>query len=166
MRALPTAFVACLLAAPCLAQEPVGCDKFKWPLDQERAMLGAAAMPAVASGANLAKPPPLAVALTLVAFGQANLPLEPERAPKPQTSAGFVAVGAPARPGVYKVSLSDAGWVDVVQAGRRVKSAAFSGVTGCAGIRKSVKFNLAAAPFTVEISGAAANSIRLAITAE
>ena len=33
------ALVALLLAAPALAQEPVGCDKFKWPLDRERTML-------------------------------------------------------------------------------------------------------------------------------
>lgn len=166
MRSLTAAFLACLVAAPCLAQEPVGCDKFKWPLDRERAMLGAAQVPMVASGASLAKSPPLVVAVTLVPFGQANLPLAPERAPKPQTSAGFIAVGAPAQVGVYKVSLSAAGWVDVVQTGKLVKSSGFSGAVGCEGIRKSVKFTLAAAPFVVEVSGAAGNSIRLAITAE
>ncbi len=31
-----------LAAAPALAQEPVGCDKFKWPLDHERALAGVA----------------------------------------------------------------------------------------------------------------------------
>ena len=30
-------FALCVSAAPALAQEPAGCDKFKWPLDKERA---------------------------------------------------------------------------------------------------------------------------------
>jgi len=29
------ALAVLLAAAPALAQEPVGCDKFKWPLDRE-----------------------------------------------------------------------------------------------------------------------------------
>jgi len=33
------ALIALLLATPAFAQEPVGCDKFKWPLDRERTML-------------------------------------------------------------------------------------------------------------------------------
>jgi hypothetical protein len=37
-----------------------------------------------------------------------------------------------------------------------VKSGAFSGATGCEGIRKSVKFELAAAPFIIEISSVTA----------
>ena len=36
MRAL---LLLALLTTPALAQEPVGCDKFKWPLDKERALL-------------------------------------------------------------------------------------------------------------------------------
>ena len=31
--------LALLMAAPALAQEPIGCDKFKWPVDRERAPL-------------------------------------------------------------------------------------------------------------------------------
>ena len=53
-----------------------------------------------------------------------------------------------------------------MQDGHAVKSAAFSGATGCEGIRKSVKFDLAAAPFTIQLSGVAANSIRIAITGD
>jgi hypothetical protein len=47
-----------------------------------------------------------------------------------------------------------------------VKSTAFSGALGCEGIRKSVKFDLAAAPFTVELSGVKADSIKLAISGD
>jgi len=47
-----------------------------------------------------------------------------------------------------------------------VKSTAFSGALGCEGARKSVKFELAAAPFTVELTGVAASTVKLAIAAE
>jgi hypothetical protein len=60
--------------------------------------------------------------------------------------------------------LSAEGWIDVAQAGQAVKSTAFSGAMGCEGIRKSVKFDLAAAPFTVELSGVKADSIKLAVS--
>ncbi|HMK71242.1 MAG TPA: hypothetical protein VK442_09765, partial [Xanthobacteraceae bacterium] len=83
------ALVALLLAAPAFAQEPVGCDKFKWPLDRERTML--ANPTAVASGSDVQQPLAGAIALTLVPFAEANLPVAPERAPKSSDSyAGFV----------------------------------------------------------------------------
>lgn len=164
---LVIALAVCSIAAPCLAQEPVGCDKFKWPLDTERAMLTAADVPSVASGDSVAKPLPLTIAVALVSFADAKLPLPPERAPKSAaTFAGFIAFLAPARAGTYKVTASASAWIDVAQAGKLVKSSDFSGAVGCAGIRKSVKFDLAAAPFTVEVSGVEANSIRLAITGD
>jgi len=167
MRSLLAALLAFVVAAPCLAQEPVGCDKFKWPLDTERAMLTAADVPGVASGGSVAKPPPVAVSVALVSLADAKLPLPLERAPKSSASfAGFVKAAAPPRAGTYKITVSAPAWIDVAQAGKLVKSSTFSGAVGCDGIRKSVKFDLAAAPFTVEISGVEANSIRFAITGD
>jgi hypothetical protein len=43
-------------------------------------------------------------------------------------------------------------------------TAAVTGAPGCAGVRKSVKFELSAAPFIVQISGAAKKSIALVLT--
>jgi hypothetical protein len=152
------------IATPALAQEPVGCDKFKWPLDRERAMLTAADVATVPSGASVAQPPPVAVTVALVPLPDAKLPMPPERAPKsPDSFAGFVQIPAPAS-GTYKISLSSASWIDVIQTGQFVKETGFTGATGCDGVRKSVKFNLAAQPFTVQFSGVTAKSIRIAIT--
>jgi hypothetical protein len=163
-----TAFIAlavCGLTGSALAQEPAGCDKFKWPLDKERAMLTATDVPTVPSGASLTHALPVAVAVALVPFADAKFPLAPEREPKSPTSfAGFVTLPAPSPNGVYKISLSSEAWIDAVQDGHLVKSAAFSGATGCEGIRKSVKFDLAAEPFTVQFSGVPAASIRIAVT--
>jgi hypothetical protein len=166
VRAALLALVACSLAAPCLAQEPVGCDKFKWPLDQERAML-TGDTPTFASGTSLPHALPVSVVVGLKPLADAQLPMPPERAPKSADSfAGFVQAPAPAQSGIYKITLSSEGWIDVIQNGQFVKSAAFSGAQGCDGIRKSVKFDLAAAPFTVELSAVPASSIRTAITGD
>lgn len=146
-----------------LAQEPVGCDKFKWPLDKERALL-AVAKPQP-SGGKVGQPLAAAVKLTLSPLADAKLPTEPSRKPKMADSyAGFVRYAPPPKSGTYRVTLSDAAWIDVVQDGKPAKAIAFSGVLACDGIRKSVKFNLAASPFVVEISGTEAHELAIAVT--
>jgi hypothetical protein len=163
-----TAFIviaACAVAAPALAQEPVGCDKFKWPLDEERATLNGTDLPKVVSGDRVTFPIPFGTIVALVPFADAKLPAPPERAPKsPDTFAGFFEAKAPPQAGGYKITISSEGWIDITQSGNTVKSTAFSGALGCEGIRKSVKFELAAAPFTVELSGVKTDSIKLVIS--
>jgi hypothetical protein len=155
--------IALLIAAPALAQEPVGCDKFKWPLDRERALLASPAQ--LASGAAMAQPLAAAVTLALVPLADAKLPVAPSRAPKSSDShAGFVSVPAVPKAGTYRVTLSAPAWIDVIQNGQAVKSTAFSGASGCAGLAKSVKFELTAAPFTVELSGAPAHALSFVVT--
>jgi hypothetical protein len=160
-------WLVCTMAAPALAQEPVGCDKFKWPLDKERATLNGTDLPKLASGERAAWPIPFGTMVALAPFSDAKLPTPPERAPQsPASFAGFILAPAPPHAGTYKITLSSEGWVDVVQEGHTVKSSAFSGATGCEGIRKSVKFDLAAQPFTVELSGVPADAIRMAISGD
>ena len=164
---MKTAFIviaACAMAAPAFAQEPVGCNKFKWPLDKERATLNGTDLPKVASGDRVTFPIPFGTIVALVPFADAKLPAPPERTPKsPDTFAGFFDAKAP-QAGSYKITLSAEGWIDVAQAGQAVKSTAFSGALGCEGIRKSVKFDLAAAPFTVERSSIKADEIKVVIS--
>src|ERR1700722_20205946 len=108
--------VACLAAGPCLAQEPVGCDKFKWPLDKERATLNGTDLPKVASGDRVTWPIPWATSVALVPFDDAKLPTPPESAPKSAGPfAGFIHVAAPARAATYKITASEAAWIDVLQ---------------------------------------------------
>jgi hypothetical protein len=159
------ALIAATIATPCLAQEPVGCDKFKWPLDKERATLTGTDLPKLASGASITWPIPWATLVTLAPLADAKLPTPPKRAPKsPASFAGFVQSAAPAKAGSYKITLSSEGWIDVVQDGHSVKSSAFSGATGCEGVRESVKFDLAAQPLTIELSGVPSNTIGIAIS--
>jgi hypothetical protein len=70
------------------------------------------------------------------------------------------------KPATYRITLSQGAWIDVFQDGHEVKSSAFSGATGCDGVRKSVKFELAAAPFIIEISGTTARVIAIAVTSD
>ena len=157
------ALIALLLAAPAFAQEPVGCDKFKWPLDRERTMLANPTV--VASGSEVQQPLAAAMMVTLVPFADANLPMAPSRAPKsPDSYAGFVRVSALPRAATYRITLSEGAWIDVVQDGYDVKSGAFSGAMGCDGVRKSVKFELTAAPFIIELSGTTAHAVALVVT--
>jgi hypothetical protein len=159
------ALAGCAMAVPAFAEEPVGCDKFKWPLDKERATLNGTDLPKIVSGDRVRFPIPFGTIVALKPFADAKLPTPPERTPKlPDTFAGFFQAPAPKQPGSYKMTLSAEGWIDVTQSGNALKSTASSGALGCEGIRKSVKFDLAAAPFTVELSGVAADSIKLVIS--
>ena len=158
--------VALLLlgAAPAwAAEEPSGCDKFKWPIERERAALTAPDRAKLASGSELAAMPSSGVTLALVTPADAKLPTPPERAPKEGTFAGFATIKAAPKAGLYTVSLSSGGWLDVVQDGHFLKPKAFSGATDCDGIRKTVKFELSAAPFVVQVSGTKEDSISIAI---
>ena len=125
MRATLLMALLCLGAAPAFAaEEPSGCDKFKWPIERERA-------------------------------------------PKEGTFAGFASVKAAPKAapkaGLYTVSLSSGGWLDVVQDGHFLKPVAFSGATDCDGIRKTVKYELSASPFVRQVSGTRENAISIAI---
>ena len=151
-------------AAPAwAAEEPSGCDKFKWPIDRERAALTAPDRTKLNSGAELAALPSTGMMLALVTPTEAKLPTPPERAPKDGTFAGFASVKTAPKAGVYTISLSAGAWVDVVQDGHFLKPRAFSGATDCDGIRKTMKYELSDKPFVLQISGTKDASISIAI---
>jgi hypothetical protein len=131
-----------------------------WPIDRDRAALTSPDRPKLASGAEITAP---AIMLSLLAPAAANLPTPPERAPKDGTFAGFAALKTSPKAGIYTVSLSSGAWVDVVQDGHILKPKASSGATDCDGIRKTMKYELAASPFVIQISGATENAIGLAV---
>lgn len=149
-------------ASQVWAQEPVGCDKFKWDVTRERAALGQTGIPKLESGSPITGSLPQAIALDLKPPADAKLPSPPERAPKPDTFAGFTTVNIPAN-GLYSVTLSAAAWVDVLQNGSFLKPKAFSGVHGCEGIRKTVKFDLAAGSTVIQVSGVPEAAIKIAV---
>jgi hypothetical protein len=164
MRASFLVALALLGAAPAwAAEEPSGCDKFKWGIERERAALTAPDRLKLASGADLATLPAQAVILALRSPAEAKLPTPPERAPKEGTFAGFASIKAVPKAGLYSISLSGGGWVDVVQDGHFLKPKAHSGATDCAGIRKTMRYELSASPFVLQVSGTKEDSVSIAI---
>jgi hypothetical protein len=145
------------------AEEPSGCDKFKWNIDHERAALTAPDRMKLVSGGELAALPSTGMTLDLSPPAEAKLPTPPERAPKEGTFAGFTSFKTPPKAGIYTVSLSAGAWVDVVQDGHPLKPKAFSGATDCDGIRKTMKYEISASPFVLQVSGTKENSISIAI---
>jgi hypothetical protein len=153
-----------LLAAPArAAEEPSGCDKFKWPIVHERAALTAPDRAELPSGSELAAMPAKAFALALLAPADASLPSPPERAPKDGTLAGFARFASAPKAGRYTISLSAGAWVDVVQDGHFLKPTANSGARDCEGIRKILKYELAAGPFVLQVSDTTEKAISIAI---
>jgi hypothetical protein len=145
------------------AEEPSGCDKFKWNIDHERAALTAPDRVKLASGGELAALPSTGITLALQPPADAKLPTPPERAPKEGTFAGFASFTTAPKAGIYTISLSKGGWIDLVQDGHALKPKAFSGATDCDGIRKTMKYEISASPFVLEISGTREDAISVAI---
>ena len=164
MRAPLLIVVLLLGAAPAwAAEEPSGCDKFKWPIERERAALTAPDRIKLVSGGELTALPATGITLALRPPGEAKLPSSPERAPKEGTFAGFANIKATPKAGLYTVSLSAGGWIDVMQDGHFLKPRGFSGATDCDGIRKTMKYELGASPFVLQVSGARENAMSIAI---
>lgn len=163
MRSLVVLALTVTVAAPAVAAEPSGCDKFKWPIGRERAALSSSERTVLVSGASVITPLPVTATLTLRPSADAGLPSPPERAAAAGTFAGYLSVETARPAGTYSISLSAGAWIDVVQERSYLKPKAFSGATDCAGIRKTMKFDLTASPFVVQVSGVKESTITLAI---
>jgi len=154
-----------LIAAPGLtqAEEGSGCGGFRWPLDRERAALTRADKPALANGGALAYG--VATTLELQPLPAAGLPKAPERPPRStQSFAGHFTLAAPAKPGVYRVTISSGGWVDVLDGGAYLHPLAFTGARDCEGARKSVKFDLPSRPLGLQFSGVKGDQISVIVS--
>jgi hypothetical protein len=163
MRAPLLIALVLLGTAPACAEEPSGCDKFKWNIERERAALTAPDRIKLVSGGELSALPSTGMTLALRAPAEAKLPSPPERAPREGSFAGFASFKSPPKAGTYTVSMSAGGWVDVVQDGHFLKPRAFSGATDCDGIRKTMKYEIGAGPFVLQVSGTKEDSISIAI---
>ncbi|WP_320231181.1 hypothetical protein [Mesorhizobium montanum] len=135
-----------------------GCDAFKWPVEREQALFPSA--PAAQSGAALTVGE--AVDFSLAAVDTISFEVPPGHAPAAGTFGATARVTVPPE-GELQFSLSDDAWIDVVQDGKTVKSAAFSGVKNCPGIRKSLRFKLAGGAAIIQLSGAKKADLKVAV---
>jgi hypothetical protein len=158
------AAVLITLLAPAIAAED-GCGKFAWPLAREQALFASAGKPAVKAGETLAAIPKTAFVVHLQSGAEAAFAMPPERKPKLERwFGGTIQFPALERPGIYQVTLSDEAWIDVVQDGRYARSVGSTGRSDCPGLRKSVRLDLGASPFVLQLSGVSSDEIVGAIS--
>jgi hypothetical protein len=157
--------LAILLAAVsgAQAQDASGCDKFRWSVARERGWIAAGPKPVKAGASEPIAP--TAYRLTLLPTESAGFAATPERAPKAGTYGGTLVVTGLGAAGLYEVTLSDEGWIDVIQNGARVKSSDFSGQKGCPGVRKTVRFPLQAGTAVLQVSNMDSATATIAIAA-
>lgn len=141
-----------------------GCELFKWPLDKERTAFDGSGLEKLGSGTARGPWKEQAFELGLVPEGDVAYSVKPGKRKDASTQhGGVVAFAPPEKDGVYQVTLSAEGWIDLVQNGAPLDSADHSGAKNCPGLRKSVRFNVGAAPVVLQISGAPAESVKVAI---
>ena len=145
---------------PALGQEASGCDRFKWSVYRERSAFGTPGLQKVDAGKPLPGiMDPAIVRLQATDSGAFVMP--PGHKPRQGTFGTVVKTPPLAVGGTYQITLSDEAWIDVIQDGKEVRSSAFTGDKDCPNVRKSVRFSFAPGDATIQISGAAADSIKM-----
>jgi hypothetical protein len=160
MRGLAFAITLALFVLPS-AMARADCDHFKWPLAREKAWFAASPAP-IDAGSQIALADQ-AFTLTLKPNDAAGYLLAVTKPAAAGTYGGVVKLAQIPKEGLYEVTLSREGWIDVIQNNARVKSRNVSRQRDCAAIRKSVQFQLAAGPAALQISGVDAPAIVFAL---
>jgi hypothetical protein len=163
--ALSTVALVALLLPAEGSEKGDGCDKFAWSVARELAWFSARDKVSVTSGETLATRPSAAFVMRLKPAGHASFVLPPERIPRSDGwFGGTVSFPAVEWAGIYQVTLSDEAWVDVIQDGRFVRSVGSSRRRDCPSVQKSVRLELAATSFVLQVSGVASDAIVIAIS--
>lgn len=153
--------------APGVAAGETGCSDFLWPLETELGWMRSTDSEKVASGRTLAAPPAdKAIEIALKPAGEVPFPSKPTKTPKPgdtETFGGFVSFEGSAEAAHYQVTLSANGWIDVVQNGTPLEATGHTGSENCDSLRKSVRFEVAPGPFSIQVSGVRKGSIRITV---
>ena len=166
LRTLVCTGVLVLPLRAATAAETGGCESFAWPLSTEIAWMNASESETILSGAKLAAPPNNAISMTLLPVAKVSFQVAPTGKPKGDTAEAFGGIAffdGASGAGLYQVSLSGPGWIDVVQNGAALSPKAHSGKSDCVAVRKSVRFEIGAGPFSVQLSGVPKDRIKIAI---
>lgn len=162
---LVTAWLVCV--APAMPAVADSCDAFTWNLAHERSLF-ASTPSRLSAGKDAASAPPVDVdrlyELSLSPSTEVDLPVTPGRKRDGEaTSAGIVRVHV-ARAGLYRVSLSEGDWIELVHDGTALPSGDHEGQHECSAPRKVVQFQLPAGDLLVQLSAAMSATVRLTIT--
>ena len=160
-------FVAFVTAVTGLAYADDPCDAFRWDVRRERKLFGQQPQPLAAGQITATAPTVLLDHLYVLKLtGQAEVTLvTPVKKPKgDEAYAGLVTLTVKS-PGVYRISLDQPVWVDVVANGTVLPAKDHQGSRGCSAPHKIVEFLLpAGGPVTLQFSGGSATTAKLAVT--
>ena len=164
IRFLPALILLGAMAIPAAAQE--GCTGFGWPMSAEIAWMTAADSQAAETGAKMPGLAAKAIELKLKPSKEVTLPVKSGKKKQgiaADSYSGWFEIAGLPKAGLYQVSLSHEGWIDVAQNGELVQSKGFTGRKDCKAVHKSVRFELSAGPVIVEISGAPVETVKVSV---
>jgi hypothetical protein len=155
-----------LLVSQSAFAEDQSCSGFSWPLETEVGWMRATDSEAVQSGGTIAALPAKAVTLTLKPSKSEPLPVVSgvkKQVVGTDSFSGWVKIGNLEKAGLYQVSLSREGWIDVAQNGKLIDSTGFTGRRECTVLRKSVRYELSQGETLIQVVGAPVDSIKVTI---
>jgi hypothetical protein len=143
------------------------CGTFSWDVHQERALFATQAEEQ-RTGTAAASAPMIALdklyRLSLARQKQVAFAVPPGKKGRANGGyAGLVRLHVDAG-GLYRVALSGRFWIDVVEQGRLVASADFTGAHGCGAPRKIVLYRLSPGDILLQVSGGASPQTELTVT--
>jgi hypothetical protein len=162
-------FLLVVLGAPVKTFADESCVDFKWDVTQERGLFAGTATP-LSAGADSKSAPVMQLnrlyALKLMPQDQVTFAATPgKKTPSAGSNAGVFTFKLPMS-GSYRVAIDMPFWIDVVSNGALAAAKDFQGQHGCGAPHKIVEFELAGThPLFLQLSNAAADSVRLTITA-
>lgn len=150
---------AAVQAGPCA---------YKWDVSNE-VRLYATAPTAVTAATATAPAPAITVnklyALTLQPQEAVHFDVAPSKRMLPDGAFGGVLKFTVGSAGAYRIAIDAGFWLDVVQAGKSLPAADFSGDRGCAGPHKIVVYELpAGVELTLQLAAATSASAQLTVT--
>jgi len=171
----PAALVLVLSAASVLtgggyaraADDP--CSGFGWKVTHERGLF-AGKPKSEKAGAELTSAPVIApdhlYDLALTSQDQVHFSVPPGKKPKGEGAyAGLVRLKVP-KAGLYRISVDQPFWIDVVSGAELVRSNDFQGAAGCNAPHKIVLFQLPAEQdLVLQVSGLPSAKARLTVSA-
>jgi hypothetical protein len=169
MRVLAVLFVTLGLAsqasAPALAAGP--CEEFTWNVSRERSLFAETPVQ-LAAGRDAASAPPITperlYQLTLAPQTDVHLAVPAGHKPRGgDTWSGLLRLPI-SQAGVYRVSLSEGDWIDVIRDGKEIASEDHQGRPGCSAPHKLVQFRLPSGEILIQLSGASSPTVKLTVT--
>lgn len=139
------------------------CDRYSFPVQRELEWFEQITLK-LPSGAKRAMLPERAFSLSLEADGHSSLVMPPERKSRQENGyGGAVSFDSVPRAGLYQVTLSDDGLIDVIQDGKYLRKIGSATRRDCAGVRRVLRVQLAAGPLVLQLGGVDLPAVNIAI---